>query len=641
MPPPGFSDARAGAGVGARRRRLAQELGEGGRLVARLQAYETSAQQAVLDTLHARLKDRLAVSSLAPCPVEFTAAFVGLCASQSCGKCTPCRVGLARLQRLIEDVLDERADASTLSLIESLAETIRDSADCAIGYEAANVTLQAVRGFRDDFVSHVERGCCAFERDVLPPCVRSCPAHVDIPGYIALVRAGRHADAVKLIRKDNPLPIACGLICEHPCELTCRRGMVDDPINIRAIKRYATDHMECDFSPAKAEPTGKTVAVIGGGPAGLTAAYYLALMGHEPTIFEQRRHLGGMMRYGIPAYRLPRERLQEEIDWICRQGVEVRAETSVGADVAFEDLRRDFDAVYIAIGAHADNKLGIPGEDATGVMSAVEMLRGIGDGEMPDFSGKRVAVVGGGNVAMDVARTSVRLGAASVDIVYRRRKIDMTAQAEEVEGAIAEGCNVCELMAPVEIACVDGRVCGLVVQPQIIGQMARGRFAPRAADVPAQTLPCDVVVVAIGQRIDSTPFQECGLPTRRGAFVCSNEGYIEGFDGVFTGGECATGPATVIKAVAAGKMAAANIDEYLGFRHVIDCDVEVPGVSHGPLVYCARSQTDERIAADRRGDFELIERGLSLEEVMQESSRCLRCDHFGCGAQIERGSLAW
>ena len=434
--------------------------------MARLHVMERSHAQAVMDDLHDALGRRLAVSSLAPCPVEFTAALVNLCSPQSCGKCTPCRVGLSALSDLLADVLEGRADESTLNLIERTARTIYLSSDCAIGYEAGAMALTAIRGFRDDFEHHIREHSCGFDREARVPCVSGCPAHVDIPGYISLVEAGRYADAVKVIRKNNPLPLVCGLVCEHPCEMHCRRGMVDDPMNILALKRFAVEHSDLnDHKPHVVDNTGKRVAVIGGGPAGLSCAYYLAVMGHKVTILEQRHHLGGMLRYGIPSYRLPRERLQAEIDWILSAGINVELDHSVNGEELVR-LRDEFDAVYLAIGAHSDKKLGLPGEEAPGVESAVNMLRAIGDDELPDLNGQRVCVIGGGNVAMDVARSAVRCGAEKVSIVYRRRICDMTAQDAEIAGAQAEGCEVLELTAPLAIETgEEGRVNGLRVQP--------------------------------------------------------------------------------------------------------------------------------------------------------------------------------
>lgn len=598
--------------------------------------------QAVMDDLHDALGRRLAVSSLAPCPVEFTAALVNLCSTQSCGKCTPCRVGLSAMSDLLADVLEGRADESTLNLIERTARTIYLSSDCAIGYEAGAMALTAIRGFRDDFEHHIREHSCGFDREARVPCVSGCPAHVDIPGYISLVEAGRYADAVKVIRKNNPLPLVCGLVCEHPCEMHCRRGMVDDPMNILALKRFAVEHSDLnDHKPHVVDNTGKRVAVIGGGPAGLSCAYYLAVMGHKVTIFEQRHHLGGMLRYGIPSYRLPRERLQAEIDWILSAGIDVELDHSVNGE-GLARLRDEFDAVYLAIGAHSDKKLGLPGEEAPGVESAVKMLRVIGDDELPDLSGQRVCVIGGGNVAMDVARSAVRCGADKVSIVYRRRICDMTAQDAEIAGAQAEGCEVLELTAPLAIETgEDGRVSGLRVQPQIIGEPRRGRPAPRAAATPERVIPCERVFVAIGQDIDSKPFEDMGIACKWGCVITDSDGAVPNFDGLFSGGDCQTGPATVIRAINAGRVASANIDRYLGFDHKIKLDVELPTVQFKGKHECGRCELGEREAGERIHDWNLVEQGLTEEEARQEASRCLRCDHFGFGAFRGGRNLEW
>lgn len=610
--------------------------------MARLHVMERSHAQAVMDDLHDALGRRLAVSSLAPCPVEFTAALVNLCSTQSCGKCTPCRVGLSALSDLLADVLEGRADESTLNLIERTARTIYLSSDCAIGYEAGAMALTAIRGFRDGFEHHIREHSCGFDREARVPCVSGCPAHVDIPGYISLVEAGRYADAVKVIRKNNPLPLVCGLVCEHPCEMHCRRGMVDDPMNILALKRFAVEHSDLnDHKPHVVDNTGKRVAVIGGGPAGLSCAYYLAVMGHKVTIFEQRHHLGGMLRYGIPSYRLPRERLQAEIDWILSAGIDVEIDHSVNGE-ELARLRDEFDAVYLAIGAHSDKKLGLPDEEALGVESAVKMLRAIGDDELPDLSGQRVCVIGGGNVAMDVARSAVRCGAEKVSIVYRRRICDMTAQDAEIAGAQAEGCEVLELTAPLAIETgEEGRVSGLRVQPQIIGAPRRGRPAPRAAATPERVIPCERVFVAIGQDIDSKPFEDMGIACKWGCVVTDSDGAVPNFDGLFSGGDCQTGPATVIRAINAGRVASANIDRYLGFDHKIKLEVELPTVQFKGKHECGRCELGEREAGERIHDWNLVEQGLTEQEARQEASRCLRCDHFGFGAFRGGRNLEW
>jgi len=607
--------------------------------VSRLTILTKDKAQVTMESLYQDLERRIVASPPGLCPVDLTRSFIKMCLAQSCGKCVPCRVGLRQLARLFDNVLDGEANEETVENIKLTAEGIYYSADCAIGYEAAKLVLKSVDGCIDDFESHIHNGFCSCNSNQPVACVKSCPAGVDIPGYIALVQQGRYADAVRLIRRDNPMPTTCAYICEHPCENRCKRTIIDAPVNIRGLKKMAVDNSGIVPVPECEAPTGKKVAIIGGGPGGLSAAYYLALMGHKVTIFEQRKQLGGMLRYGIPNYRFPRKKLDEEIDSILSTGIEVKKNISVGKDISFDDITKEYDATYISIGAHADKKIGIEGEDAkSGITSAVEMLRAIGDGDMPDYTGKKVIVIGGGNVAMDVARSSIRLGASKVSIVYRRRKADMTALEEEVEGAEAEGCDVLELMSPVRIKQdEDGNAIGLIVKPQMISRVSHGRPAPKAAAKDEILLESDLIVVAIGQGIETKSFEEHGIKVQRGVISALNTGNItpqdgEMSEGVFAGGDCVTGPATVIKAIAAGKVAAANIDEYLGFNHEITCDVEIPYASNEDKVACGRVEVALRDAAERKNDFEPIEYGFSCEEACQEAGRCLRCDHFGFGA---------
>ena len=602
--------------------------------MSRLSIITQNKAQTTVEELYKDLERRISASPPGLCPVDLAASFLKVCHAQSCGKCVPCRVGLGQLEDLMDKVLNGEATLDTIDLIDETARNIFYSADCAIGYEAAQMVLKGIRGFRDDFEEHILRGRCKFELNQPVPCVSQCPAGVDIPGYIALVAEGRYGDAVRLIRKDNPLPAVCGLICEHPCEVRCRRTMIDDPVNIRGLKRFAVDHAGEVPLPVPAIPTGKKVAVIGGGPGGISAAYYLSLMGHEVTIFEQRKKLGGMLRYGIPNYRLPREILDQEIEHLLSIGIKVKTGVSVGEDPNIADLRKEYDAVYIAIGAHTDRKMGIEGEDAEGVISAVEMLRGIGDDELPDFTGKDIIVIGGGNVAMDVARSAIRLGAKRLRIAYRRRAVDMTAMQEEVAGAIEEGCELLDLHAPLRIEKDEnGKVAALWVKPQIIGPVRHGRPVPMDSSEEDLRLACDMVIVAIGQGIESKEFEKQGIPVKRGVIDALNWSGINSKDitGVFAGGDCVTGPATVIRAIAAGKVAAANIDEYLGFNHTISVDVKIPKVRLDDRKSCARVNMKERQPSERAKDFELIERGMTCEEACQEARRCLRCDHFGFG----------
>lgn len=586
-----------------------------------------------VERLYKDLERRIVASPPGICPVDLALNFLRLCHAQTCGKCVPCRVGLGQLADYLNQVLEGEATMETLGEIEKLAKVISNSADCAIGYEAANMVLRGLEGFRDDYVAHIKNGKCTNHITQAIPCVALCPAGVDIPGYIALVNEGRYADAVRLIRKDNPFPTACALICEHPCEARCRRSMFDTAVNIRGLKRFAVDNAGVVPAPPCAAATGKRVAIVGGGPSGLSAAYFLSLMGHKCVVYEMKSRLGGMLRYGIPNYRFPRERLQEDIDCVLSTGVEVKYNTKIGENFSIKDLRDQYDAVYIAIGAHNDKKIGIEGEDSNNVMSAVELLDNIGNDHVPDFTGKTVAVVGGGNVAMDCVRSAVRLGAKRAIIAYRRRKEDMTALPEEVEGALEEGCELMELSSPVRIeADENGNAVALWVKPQIIGRMDEwGRARPSDSSKPEVRVACDIVIVAIGQGIESRHFEEAGMPVKRGNITAMDDGEIINIPGVFAGGDCVTGPATVIRAIAAGKVAAANIDEYLGYNHLISVDIDIPAASHADKPACGRVNLTNVPADERKCNFDHIECGMTLEEAEQESSRCLRCDHFGYG----------
>ncbi|MDD6254492.1 MAG: NAD(P)-binding protein [Eubacteriales bacterium] len=601
--------------------------------MSRLTIKTVSQAQTTVEGLYKDVERRIIASPPGLCPVDLAASFLKLCHAQTCGKCVPCRVGLGQLEQLMDDVLDGSADESTVDLIEQTARVIKNTADCAIGFEAASMVLKGVEGFRDDYLEHVRHNRCIASMNQPIPCTALCPAGVDIPGYVALIHEGRYSDAVRLIRKDNPFPVVCGMICEHPCENRCRRGLIDASINIRGLKRYACDNAGRVPVPECAEPTGRKVAVIGGGPGGLSCAYYLSLMGHSVTVYDAHKYLGGMLRYGIPSYRLPREELQRDIDAILSTGIRVEKNTTIGKDLTIDQLGEEFDAVFIAIGAQQDKKLNLPGENGRGVFSAVELLGRIGDGDIPDFTGKNVCIIGGGNTAMDCTRSSKRMGASRVTCVYRRRTEDMTALPDEIEGAVEEGCEIMTMSAPVRIELDDGdNVTGLVVQPQIPGAIDKsGRPRPVKADLPEVIIPCDIVIVAIGQGVDSKEFEEAGIPVVRGSISAFDTGNIADHEGIFAGGDCVSGPATAIRAIGAGKVAAANIDQYLGFNHEITSGVEIPHpVMHDCGAY-GRIQPDMRPAGERSRDFEQIELCMTDEEACQESGRCLRCDHFGCG----------
>lgn len=588
--------------------------------------------QVVIEELYRDLERRIESSPPGLCPVDMTRAFLELCHAQTCGKCVPCRVGLWQLKNLLTDVMNGTATTDTLKLMEDLATSIMDTADCAIGYEAASMVYKSLIGCREDYEEHIRQGKCTCQYTQPVPCVSLCPAQVDIPGYIALVGEGRYADAIRLIRKDNPFPTTCGFICEHPCEARCRRNIVDDAVNIRGLKRMAADFAGKVPPPECAPSTGKRVAIVGGGPGGLSTAYYLQLMGHQVTVLETLPKLGGMLRYGIPNYRLPKERLDDDIEAILSTGVEVQYGVRVGTDVTIQQLREQYDAVLISVGASTDKKLGLEGEDAEGVLSAVQFLRDVGKNQNLNLSGQEVAIIGGGNVAMDAVRTAKRLGAKKVSIVYRRRTADMTALPDEIEGAVAEGIELMTLKAPSAIEVDENNhVTGIHVTPQMISRIKDGRASVKPTGEPDVLIPCQTLIIAIGQDIETKHFMEAGFPVARGKILTEKDGGFEGMPGVFAGGDCTSGPATVIKAIAAAKVVAANIDEYLGYHHIISCDVDIPEARLADRPPCGRVNMTEREAGERVCDFNGVENCMSETEAKQEAQRCLRCDHFGYG----------
>lgn len=602
--------------------------------MSRLSVAPVARDDAKQNTFMQEYARRIEATPPGMCPVALQLSLLQASGCQTCGKCTPCREGIPQLEGMLEAVLALEGTPAMLDSMRKKALTIRDTADCAIGWHAAEVFLQGMDTFAKEYESHVNDYRCQPGVSQTVPCETMCPAHVDVPAYIALVGEGDYAGAINMIRKDNPFPTACAFVCEHPCETRCRRTLIDAPINIRGIKKFAVDNLAADqvATPAAAEATGKKIAVIGGGPSGLTCAYFSALMGHEVHVFEGRKQLGGMMRYGIPAYRFPRERLDEDIRAILSTGdITVHYESQVDAK-EMSKIAADYDAVYVAIGAQGGKGLKMDGTDAEGVMSAVELLTQIGDGDYPDFTGKKVVVIGGGNVAMDCARTSVRAGAESVTVAYRRRIDDMTALRAEIDSAMQEGVEMLTLQAPDHIEVENGHCTALYTQPQMIGPVRGGRPAPQKADKPLERIEADIVLIAVGQDIVSAPFEEFGMQADRTYFEADE--YLQSIgtaENVFVGGDCQIGPKTVILAIGAGKVAARNIDDFLGFDHELDCGVVAPAPKPNNRTACGRVQIVERPARERKNDFGAVEVEMSLEEAQQECGRCLRCDHYGCG----------
>ncbi len=502
--------------------------------------------------------------------------------------------------------------------------------------------------------------------DCLCPAQEACPAHVDVQGYLSLARLGRYKEALQLIKETNPLPIVCGRVCVRRCEVNCRRKLVDEAVGINMVKRFVG---ECDSGhPEPAPPSGKKVAVVGGGPAGLTCAYFLALDGHAVTIFEALPKLGGMLRYAIPAYRLPRNELDRDIDVILSLGVKDVCGKKLGTDFTVQSLREDdgFDAVFLAMGAPLGKEMRVAGEDAEGIEPALDFLR---DTELsgPRKLHGKVVVVGGGNSAVDAARTAVRSGADEVTILYRRTRKEMPAHYEEVDAAEKEGIKLEMLAAPIEIIKDDsGRLASIRCVRMELGEPdASGRRRPVPIEGSEFEYPCSFVFTAIGQATDpaifkTEPESSCPSIGRWGNVEADMKTMASSIPGVFAGGDLVTGPAVVIDAIGHARLAAKTIDGYLKnggiaqlpykFKSQREVFGEVEAGQYAHVEKSDRHRLPDRDADLRTRDFAEVDLGLSEKEVIEEASRCMRCGcnarfdcrlrHYATEYEVDLGSLA-
>ena len=578
------------------------------------------------------------------CMVDVARFFIEFVQEESCGKCVPCRVGTKRMGEILQRICDGEGEMEDLDRLEKLGAFIKESSLCGLGQTAPNPVLSTIRHFREEYVQHIRDKHCAAgvcPALVLAPCLSACPAGVQVPGFVSLTAEGRYAEALKLHRERNPFAAICARVCFHTCEDHCRRSSLDAPVAIRGIKRFMVDQEVTIQKPAVRESeanAARKVAIVGAGPAGLTCAYFLARLGYKPVVFEAEARPGGMLVQAIPAYRLPRETLAREIRMIESLGVEIRTLKRLGKDFTLPKLREDgYEAVFLAVGAPDGLGLELPGSDAKGVVDSMDFLRQYNiRGSAP--VGRDVVVIGGGNAAIDAARTALRLGAERVTVVYRRTREQMPAYAEEIEEAQQEGVALRTLCAPEQFTVEGGKITGLACRRMTLGDFDRsGRRKAQAGDDGAlETIPCDQAILAIGQRLDAKTVLGKVEAAVAGGWIQADP--VTGRTAVpwlFAGGDAVTGPSSVVEAIASGERAAVGIDELLtGKPHAFwrnypdiatDYDPEAD-----PVPY-PREDPNLIELERRKNNFDEVEQPWNEATARRQARRCLRCDYGKTG----------
>ncbi len=575
------------------------------------------------------------------CMVDVARYFIEFTHSESCGKCVPCRVGLNKALRILNAITEGNGTPEHLNLLDELVRMIRESSLCGLGQSAPNPVLTTIRHFREEYEDHIlARRCRAgvCQELALSPCENSCPLRMNIPRFLELYQEGRIEDAFESVILDNPLPASTGRICQHPCDNRCRRQSFDESVNMREVHRFIADSIyQSDrfesmverIAARKLAPTGRKIAVAGSGPTGLTAAFYLSMLGHDVTIFEEHGEAGGMLRFAIPEYRLPKAVLRRELDLIERMGVKTVFNTRVGFDLPLNELASRFDAVFLSIGTWKESWLHLPGTELKGVHTALPFLEAVAKGEQVS-PGSRVTIIGGGNAAIDSARTVLRMG-SSATILYRRERKDMPAIDEEIQAAEDEGVRFVFLAAPHRIiGGRDGTVKAIEIVKTRLGEYDKsGRKRPILTDE-VQRFDCDSVIMAVGETFDLDFCRASGLELKEEGTIAVDRFTLEtSRPGFYAGGDVITGASNVSNAMGGGKQAARKIDERLMGED--RWEKLFPEFKYSRMApgepSLSRRHTAHDVPAKTRVQSQVeVVSGLDSQEALEECRRCLRCD---------------
>jgi NADH-quinone oxidoreductase subunit F len=575
------------------------------------------------------------------CMVDVARYFIEFTHSESCGKCVPCRVGLNKALRILNAITSGNGTREHMGLLDELGRMIRECSLCGLGQTAPNPVLTTIRHFRDEYEDHIVAHRCragVCQELALSPCENSCPLRMNIPRFLELYQEGRLEDAFESVVLDNPLPASTGRVCQHPCDNRCRRQSFDEVVNMREVHRFLADAIyQSDlFEPVlerirarKLAPTGRRVAVAGSGPTGLTAAFYLAMLGHDVTIFEERGEAGGMLRFAIPEYRLPKSVLRRELDLIEGVGVKMVFNTRIGFDVPLNELASQFDAVFLSIGTWKESWLYLPGTELKNVHPALPFLEAVARQQKVSM-GARVAIIGGGNAAIDSARTVMRMGAQAT-ILYRRERKDMPAIDEEIQAAEDEGVRFVFLAAPHRIlGDAEGRVKAIEIVKTRLGEYDKsGRRRPLLTDE-VQRFECDSVIMAVGETFDLDFCRASGLELKEeGTIIVDRFTYETSRPNFYAGGDVITGASNVSNAMSCGKQAARKMDERLmgedRWERLIP-EFEYSRLAPGEPSLSRRHSAQSVPASVRVRSQQEVVAGLTPKEALEECRRCLRCD---------------